>query len=323
MISIPFLPGSYNDAGGTPALPARSPGGDIAIFMDLDMPDTLKPLILSIIAESPARLSTPRLVSILAREGITRRAVREAIAELVAENRLTYTSHFGGSYLEPSFSRPVKVGGRVVLAPPRVSMDLHGDEVGVRIAPGAAFGTGAHPTTRLALVGLEWAVAAAEGTIAHWRALDIGTGSGVLALAAVQLGAAMAVGIDLDPCARAEARENVRGNGLEGRVTVEDRDLGELDGPFELILANLRTPTLARLGPEIARRLAPDGRVVLTGARPDEMADLLAGYARIGLIDRWRETDGGWAGAVVSPADGAVPEPIGAGPAGKTPAAGT
>ena len=69
MISIPFLPGSYNDAGGTPALPGRSPGGDIAIFMDLDMPDTLKPLILSIIAESPARLSTPRLVSILAREG--------------------------------------------------------------------------------------------------------------------------------------------------------------------------------------------------------------------------------------------------------------
>ncbi len=287
------------------------------------MSNSLKPRILSIIAESPDRLSTPRLASILAREGITRRAVRDAVAELVAENRLTYTSHFGGSYLEVSFSRPVKVGARVILAPPRVSMPLCGDEVGVRIAPGAAFGTGAHPTTRLALAGLEWAVAAADGPVAHWRALDIGTGSGVLALAAVRLGAATAVGIDLDPCARAEARENVRENGLEGRVTIGDRDPGDFDGPFELILANLRTPTLARLGPEIVRLIAPHGRVVLTGARPDEMADLLAEYAGLGLTPRWRDTDGGWAGAVVSPGKGFASRVTGAGAAGKTPGGGT
>ncbi len=147
----------------------------------------------------------------------------------------------------------------------------------VIIEPGRAFGTGAHASTALALELLDEALA--EGGRPR-RVLDVGTGSGVLALAALRLGAEHAWGVDLDPVAVAEARANARRNRLES-------DLSLVAGPLEalavfatdLVLANLLRTELLPLLPAIASRTAADGRLVLSGLLAAERTSVEAALA--------------------------------------------
>ncbi len=151
----------------------------------------------------------------------------------------------------------------------------------VRIEPGQAFGTGAHESTRLLLELLCGPVAR---RVPDSRVLDVGTGSGILALVALRLGARRAVGLDLDPRATREARQNARRNRLSDRL---DLLTGGVDAlaptPFELILANLLRRELEPLLPALGRRLAPDGRLLLAGLIEDDLPCLAPRLAETGL----------------------------------------
>jgi ribosomal protein L11 methyltransferase len=151
----------------------------------------------------------------------------------------------------------------------------------VVIDPAQAFGTGGHESTRLAL---EWIAELAPGLPPGARVLDVGCGSGVLALAALRLGAAQAVALDLDPLAAAAARENAAHNALSARTHVLLGTLAALRPVgFALVVANLLRSELLPLLGDIAQRTAREGHAVLSGLLAAELPRVEEACARAGL----------------------------------------
>ena len=245
---------------------------------------------------------TPRDLERFARDTfcITRTDARTRIREMVARGALSYRWDLGHAFIERSFHRPVRISPHIVLRPAALGASLDPGTVAVTLEKGAAFGTGRHPTTRLCLQGIDALLTdcrpfahPAEATV-----LDIGTGSGVLVLAAVLLGMGRGLGIDRDLCAIQEAYHNVQVNALMHRVHIVSSPLDAIEDRFDLILANLRTPTLSRLVPHMIRRLKNPGAVVLSGMRVNEVTQVVSDYGRQGFTLRWRAEEKGW-GAVV------------------------
>ncbi|GLV49041.1 ribosomal protein L11 methyltransferase [Thermus sp. LT1-2-5] len=152
--------------------------------------------------------------------------------------------------LKPALAPPF-----VVLAPWHA---WEGGEIPLVIEPGMAFGTGHHETTRLALMALARHLAPGE------RVLDLGTGSGILAIAAAKLGAE-AVGVDIDPSVLPQAEENARLNGVFARFLEGSLEEALPLGPFDLLVANLFAELHQAFAPRYGEALAPGGRLLLTG----------------------------------------------------------
>ena len=150
--------------------------------------------------------------------------------------------------------RPVRAGSLTIRAPRNEA----GEGLEVVIEPAMAFGTGGHATTRLALAAMEEAMADHPGA----AVLDVGTGSGVLAIAAVRLGAARALGIDNDPEAVIATAGNAALNGVADRVA-SDRDWP--DGGYAVVVANIVSPILLSLKDRLVGAVSPGGRLVLSG----------------------------------------------------------
>ncbi len=264
-----------------------------------DSPGTLRGRILAFIS---GRRRTPvDILNRLSQEvAVSRESVQSAIRDLVAEGEMAYTHDHGRTFLEPSFDRAVRVGRRIVLAPPGRAFSAETDDVVIRIRPGVSFGAGRHPTTRLALRAIEAAVngLGQDAGIAAGNVLDIGTGSGVLAIAAVKLGFSGGIGLDIDPCAVAEARENVRLNGLEGRIEVSDRAVEGISQRFVLIAANLRLPTLLQLAPRIDLLTEAKAAVVISGIRTEEISSIESALQE-GFWREWSTEEDDWVGLVM------------------------
>jgi len=238
---------------------------------------------------------------IVQRISVGRREFQAALKALVAAGELAYTNLYGCTFIEKSFNRPVRVGSRVILTPPERHPVLDGSDIAVMLRPGASFGCGQHPTTRLAIQGIEYALEThriCDG-IPNATLLDIGTGSGVLAICALKMGIHRAMGTDMDPCAIAEAGENAKINGLSQRFTVLDVPAEEINGQFHLITANLRYPTLARLCPYIATHIPENGAAILSGIREDEADEIKSIYAGLNLACRWEKSENRWTGLVL------------------------
>ncbi len=155
----------------------------------------------------------------------------------------------------------------------------------VRLDPGLAFGSGTHPTTALCLEWLE--DLARHGRLQGRDVLDVGCGSGILAIAALKLGAAHAQGIDNDPQALAASLDNAQRNGVADRLAVAMPD----DAPgtaCEVVVANILASALDALAPSIAARVRPGGLLALSGILDGQQDDLLARYA--GWFDGLRVT---------------------------------
>lgn len=155
----------------------------------------------------------------------------------------------------------VRIGRRLVVKPTWEVFAREGDEVVIELDPGMAFGTGTHGTTRLCLE----AVAALFEERVRCRVLDVGTGSGILAIAAAALGAERVLACDIDADACAITAENARLNHVSDRVEVSEAPLEALEGGFDLVLANILAEENIRLGDELVARVAPGGALVLSG----------------------------------------------------------
>ena len=161
--------------------------------------------------------------------------------------------------------KPLKVTDRLVIRPPWEEYAAQPGETVITIYPGMAFGTGRHASTLLCLRALEqvWEEQP-PGPGSPWQVLDVGTGTGILALSAARYGAAV-LAIDLDPEAVAAALENVRLNNLVDRVLVEETPLASLRQQFSLIMANITAPDLLQLADALTARLLNDGVLIISG----------------------------------------------------------
>jgi ribosomal protein L11 methyltransferase len=169
-------------------------------------------------------------------------------------------------------ARPVPVGRRIRLVPAWLTPPPDPGRIDVLVDPGRAFGSGTHVSTRLALAALEPVVTGGESV------LDVGCGSGVLALAALALGADRALGVDIDPAAREATAANATRNGVADRVTVA----GAVRGRHDLVVANLLLPDQEVLAPTIVAALAPGGTLVASGVLATQRDRLAAAYASAG-----------------------------------------
>lgn len=272
------------------------------------MPDRL-PLsspeqkILSIIKNSRRRLSVASLIFSVRKTypQLTPDEIKSFIRSLVDSGELSYSYHFGQSCLEPNFNRPIPLTRRFVLAPDSFSNWSRPGKIIIRLARGAAFGLGDHSSTRLALAGLEFiSEKMAEGLVSEspgW-ALDIGTGTGILALAAVKAGLVDFVNaFDIDSCARFEARRNIALNRLSNQIFVDSCWPGHKDA-YQLVLANLRLPTINRYAGRIAASVKPGAFLVASGIRPEETSTLEMILRKKGFKRFWQSSSLGWCGCV-------------------------
>ncbi len=205
---------------------------------------------------------------------------------------------------------PVRVSEGLVVAPPwskapwpeahRSGPSLTGRPLVVRINPGTGFGTGGHETTQLCLRQLEKRIRPGD------RVLDVGSGSGVLAIASILLGATRATGIDIDSETLGNARENARLNGVADRVDVH---AGRLDHPavsghYRVVVSNISAASLTDMLPGFAACLHPTGELILSGLLIEEAESFEAALAGGGFSLIERETMGEWWAGAAVPATG-------------------
>jgi ribosomal protein L11 methyltransferase len=209
-----------------------------------------------------------------------------------------------------------RIGVRCVIVPSWLTYTPQGDDIVLKLDPGMAFGTGLHPTTRLCLLLLE------RYTRANAHALDLGCGSGILAIAAAKLGAQPVLALDNDPIAVQATRENVRRNGLEEVITTIEGSIGpgaalghwlgndwatkqrrvtastgrvtfEPDAEFDLIVANILADVHVLLAPYLQRALKPHGLLLTSGIIANREADVAEVFVAAGLqpVEQLREGD--------------------------------
>jgi len=172
--------------------------------------------------------------------------------------------------------KPARVGTRTVVKPTWEGYEPAAGDVVIEIDPGQAFGTGTHETTRLCIEAIErLAETTPQGTI-----LDVGTGSGILAIAAILHGLSSAEGIDIDPLAVETAADNARTNGVEGRIRFHTTPLNGIDRTFDLVVANILAEDLVRMRHDLARVVRPGGSLLLSGILTEK-----EGYVREGFRD--------------------------------------
>lgn len=205
---------------------------------------------------------------------------RDQVPEIdwVARFRETFRPLVAGDFLiAPAWDVPEPSAGQRLL----------------RVDPGRAFGTGTHESTRLCLAALE--SSAAAGPLG--RVLDVGTGTGILAVAARLLGAAQVAAVDNDPEAVASARLHARLNGVGFGVVLGDGGRPFRAGSFDLVLANIQAPILLAKRDELLSLCAAGGRLILSGLLRDDLTAIRAAYRDAGTLSV--RSDGEWVAVLV------------------------
>lgn len=183
-----------------------------------------------------------------------------------------------------------RVGERIVIQPTWETYAAQPEDIVLRLDPESAFGTGTHPTTAMCLRALETLVRPGM------RVFDVGTGSGVLAIAAAKLGAREVVAMDYARPAAAVAAKNVRENGVEDVVQTGVSDLLQgFSGQADLIAANIIADIILRLFDELRDHLAPGGVLLASGIIDERLAEVEASATAHGLTVARVHEDAGWA----------------------------
>ncbi len=172
----------------------------------------------------------------------------------------------------------------------------HGEQV-LEIDPGMAFGTGQHASTKLALSLIQ----SCFQTHRPEKILDVGTGTGILAMAAALFGAKRVIAVDNDPEAVQVAEENIACNNLSEMIAVSVTALAEINDNFDLICANILHDVLVEMAPDISQRLTDNGRVVLAGILQGEQEEnIIQVYSRLGLSLRQKAYEEEWVALLLS-----------------------
>ena len=231
----------------------------------------------------------------------TRRKIEEGLWHLgqirpIPEPRFRLVAHQEWAEAWKKHFRVLRIGQRVVVKPSWLAYSPAPDDVVVELDPGMAFGTGLHPSTRLCL----WVE---EGLVKpDMRVLDLGTGSGILAIAAALLGAGQVVALDVDELAVRAATANAAANGVADRVRVE---LGSIEclplhtAPFELMLVNIQAQVIFELvGQGLLEHLGTGGWFVGSGILEGQADDVLVALSAKGLYDIKVRREGDWVALV-------------------------
>jgi len=171
------------------------------------------------------------------------------------------------------FATIYRAGNRVVIRPPWVHYEPKASELVVGIDPGRSFGSGSHPSTRLALAELEQLLEGNESV------LDVGCGSGILSVAAARLGATRVLGIDIDPAAIEFTTRNAKSNGVAELVTAAAIPIEAAEGTFDVVISNMLASLLSSYAPNLVTMVRPGRRLVLSGllsSQVDQVADSCA-----------------------------------------------
>ncbi|MDJ0784969.1 MAG: 50S ribosomal protein L11 methyltransferase [Desulfosarcinaceae bacterium] len=267
-------------------------------------PDTEHPLraaVLDHIRTAARRQTTAMVITAVCRAtGAARRSVRAAISHLLEQQDLMYSYELGCSFLVENTLRPWRATPQIWVAPPDHTPPepLSPDAIILRLQSGAAFGGEGHATTRLCLLALDYLFQTQSHRPCYsGPAIDVGTGTGILAIAAAKRGSPLVTALDIDACARAEAVSNIALNQLSHRVQVGGASYDTIANTFTLMLANLRTPTLIRLLSWAALHLATEGRIVVSGFLRTESHTVAAHFRAAGLRQCWSAVEKRWAGA--------------------------
>lgn len=300
---------------GTGSAPCHDHNGNPSDAHHVD-PHILK-TGLGIVNESEIRITPRDFVRSLAKVAdISTKEAKKVLKHLIDINELDYSYDLGATHVEPSFARPVRVTDHFVLSPWTTNPEA--PLIEVLLSPGISFGSGGHPTTRLCLEAIDRALvrtgfpefpvsadvspsSQSGRTIArHYaRAADVGTGSGVLALAMVKAGCTSCLALDTDLNSASEAMDNVALNGLETQIKVTTNLLDHSHGTFDLIAANLRFPTLKNLAPLFTTLLDAKGLMIFSGIRPHELDGLIHHYSDLGFIPAWTKDEKRWSALVL------------------------
>ena len=187
-----------------------------------------------------------------------------------------------------------KVGSRIVIRPTWETWVAGPEDIVIEMDPGMAFGTGTHPTTSMCIRELELL------PLAGMEVTDIGTGTGVLAIAAAKLGAAHVTAVDHDPVATEAARENIAKNGVADRISVDISDLfSAVHGKADLVIANLVADPIIRLLDDMEDHLETDGALLCSGIIADRVSDVTRAAQAHGLMVEKIVEEKGWAAMLI------------------------
>ncbi len=190
----------------------------------------------------------------------------------------------------------MRIGQRLVIRPTWRRHRARPGDVVLALDPGMAFGTGLHPTTRLCLTAIEWL--ADRGDLAGARVLDVGCGSGILAIAATRLGAATVLGVDTDPIAVEATLANARRNRLARRIRARTGSLPSSEPGYDVVLANLIASVLISLARGLHDELRPGGWLLASGIFVDREAEVSAALRTAGFDAGDRTAEGDWVALV-------------------------
>jgi len=200
------------------------------------------------------------------------------------EPTITYIKEEDWSSTWKSHFKPSRIGKRIVVKPTWEEYAKNDDDIVLELDPGMAFGTGTHPSTRLCMEILE-KIFFHEGDYRdtssndQLNVLDVGTGSGILAITAAKLGAVQVTAIDIDPQAVTVALENIVMNGVDNQVTVSDNPLGKITGRYDIVLANILAEELVKMAPELIKRMSPGGFLILSGILTEKEDIVVQGFS--------------------------------------------
>ncbi len=242
---------------------------------------------------------------------------KKILKTLIDEQELSYHYLYGTTYVEKSFFKPVKVSNHFILSPRKLNQELSqqtsyepgqysdqqkkNPEVQIIIEPGISFGSGQHPTTILCLKALDYCLYEKELLNLNRlsSAADIGTGSGVLALALCHSGSFLCDAYEIDKVSINEAKKNIESNGLQEKINLVPHSMETRQNQYSIICANLRYPTLKVLSQMIYESLNSDGIVILSGVREWEKEDLISAYEDLGFQLSWQKDKKKWSGFVL------------------------
>ena len=224
----------------------------------------------------------------------TRRQVEEAIWHLsqiapIPDPEFTNVAEADWASEWKKQLQVLHIGQRIVIRPSWLPYTARKGEVIIELDPGMAFGTGLHPTTQMCLISLE------RHTRPGMKLLDLGTGSGILAIAGARMGAHSVLALDTDPQAVDVARQNASLNGVASLVRVAQGSLAQAEGPYDLVLVNILAKVIIQMaGQGLDKLISPSGLLVIAGLIADQEDEVTSELSRAGLAVTSRQQIEDW-----------------------------